>query len=120
VSAVETGLHRGITAQGFNLQLGVIQSLLDHVTDADEADKLTVINNRKMANSSLGHDVHDLGYGVMARATANIPGHHITDFLRQDIRSVSGERPYDVALGYDAADRVIAVHHQNGANPALG
>jgi hypothetical protein len=25
-----------------------------------------------------------------------------------------------VALGYDAADRVIVVHHQNGADPALG
>src|SRR3954468_14892683 len=73
-----------------------------------------------MAHSSLGHDVHDLGYGVMARAAANISGHQITDLSRQDIRSVSGERPYDVALGYNAVDRVIAVHHQNGANPALG
>src|SRR3982751_2410165 len=43
VSPVETGLHRDVAAQGFNLQLGVVQSLLDHVTDADEADKLTVI-----------------------------------------------------------------------------
>ena len=41
---VETGLHRDVAAQGFNLQLGIVQSLLDHVTDADEADKLIVIN----------------------------------------------------------------------------
>ena len=73
-----------------------------------------------MAGPFLSHDVHDLGYGVMAGAAANIPGHQITDFLRQDIRSAAGKRAYDVALGYDAVDRVIAVHHQKGANPALG
>src|SRR5687768_18393530 len=114
------GLHCGVAAQGFNLQLGVVQSLLDHVTDADHANHLAVIDDGKMAGPFLSHDGHDLGYGVMARAAANIPGHQITDFLRQDIRSAAGKRPYDVALGYDAVDRVIAVHHQKGANPALG
>ena len=119
MSPVETGLHRDVAAQEFNLQLGVVQSLLDHVTDADHANHLAVIDDGKMADPSLSHDVHDLSYGVMARAAANIRGHHITDFLRQDIRSAAGKRLYDVALGYDAADRVIAVYHQKGANPAL-
>jgi hypothetical protein len=61
-----TELHRDVSAECFNLQLCIVQTLLNHVPDADKTDKLAVLNNRKMAEPSLRHDVHDLGYGVMA------------------------------------------------------
>jgi hypothetical protein len=77
-------------AECFNLQLCIVQTLLNQAPDADKTDKLAVLNNRKMAEPSLRHDVHDLGHGVMAGTAANIPGHQVSDLLRQDVRAVSG------------------------------
>jgi hypothetical protein len=111
--------ERNIVAQRFDLQIGIDQALLDDVANADQARQLAVLHHGQVAGAPLGHHFHDLGDGVMGRATQDIAGHLSVNPLGQGIRTMPAEAVDDVTFREDALDIASAVQYQNRTDTIL-
>ena len=102
---------------GFKLQ--IVQTMFDHVADADDPGELAVMDNRHVARAVPGHQVHHVrngfgrGYGDHAMSHDFAHGH------RCGRLAVAGNRKNDFTFRNETKNCVIARYHES-ADTMLG
>ena len=71
---------------GLDLQL--VEPVLDHVADADDADHLAIPEHGQVAEAALGHRLHQVVEAVLGRAGHDLPGHQLADLHLQKLGAV--------------------------------
>src|SRR3954447_5732901 len=105
---------RNVLAQRVRLALDFLETLLDHVADADHAAQPAgTLDHRNVPDAPLGHQRHDRAHLIVAGAGEHLLGHHAADARAQHRGAVIGERPHDPSIRDDAGDpRPVRGDHQ--------
>ena len=88
VCAVRAGSPGGLRRPGdvvvkhVRLVLELLQAMLDHVADADDADHPAVLHHRQMTEPPFGHLAHQPVNAVVRRAGADLLGHQSATRMR--------------------------------------
>src|SRR5262249_14897014 len=68
--------HQGFP-QDVGLELQLVQSGFDHVTDADDPAQAMALHHRQMTNAVAGHSRHDRRDAVLGRAGGDLRCHQL-------------------------------------------
>src|SRR6516225_6368935 len=105
-------------AQRTRLVLDLVEPVLDHIADADDAAEAPVLDHREMADAAVRHFCHQLVDTVGGIASYHPRRHHFRDLERQEIGAASGKAVHNVALRYDPVDTITVLADDEGANIA--
>ena len=98
----------------FELQLPKV--LLDNISEADDPNELIAIPDRYMADMPHRHQLHDILGAILRGADDDRLRHQFGDGDRWQPASVCRKAIGNIALGYDATDRVSVAAHDRGTN----
>ena len=96
--------------------LEFIETVLDHVADADNAAEPPTVDHRNVPNAITRHPAHHRGDAVVWRAGVDRRGHHLGDGQCEQLRSVLRQAADNVPFRDQAQDRVSFFADNEGAN----
>src|SRR6056297_2507988 len=90
-----------------------------HVTDGDDPDKLTLLDNRHVAEPPLGHPGQHLIRTVFAPTADRVARHQVFHLIVKTGGPACRQRTNNVALRQNALDGLSVGRHDHPANPTL-
>ena len=96
------------------------QPRLDDVADRDHAQQLAMAHHRHMAETAVGHGLHDVVDRVVGITGDDVAGHHMARFEIEGGGAVQRHGSHQIALGDNAGDLVVSAHHQHRADAPRG
>ncbi len=100
-----------VVAQRGRFLLDLLDAVLDHVADRDDADHPLLLDHRHVPELALRHPFHDGADRVGARAGDDLAGHHGRQRLVQRARAALGQHAHDVALRQNADHAMVGAEH---------
>jgi len=90
--------HNRDIAQNIRFELDLAQTMIEDVSDADQADKLAMLDNRKVANTSMRHEPGNVHDCIGWRACDDPRRHQVGNSHVDQCVPVSRETMRDIAL----------------------
>src|SRR6516164_1783835 len=112
----QSSAARDERTQRFRLVFDFIETVLDHIADADNAAESPVPDDGKVADAAVGHFGHQLADAPRRIAGDNRPRHHLRDGQRQETGATMGEGMDNVALRDDPIDPLAVFAGDKSAN----